>query len=568
MTGPTTAGELLSLASRSLQELTTEIGTGPVVDPRGLAAAWPAFQRAGERLLVVITAEPTEAFDVLSPTRSTGVLDVAFSETADPRLVHAADLLHAAADLLAGRDRSALTSAVRLNDAALASEPMLTGAYLVAHATLRDPAHFDVAARAVQAVARWSATAGSRPGQRSELGGTLEDVTTLPTGVRHSFGAGSLPSAESALDVAQLLHVAIHDWEKAAVAAGQLAAPSSLDLRGSARAAGSLLALTQVLLRSYPTATGPDKEPLAAAASRIQAAGISWNAAADWGVVTTATPADPTLLTATSALDQAISLVARSGGHWASPDEVARRLDADHAFTVARSALAALQIVAEQHAPVITRLADTSTLYAPAVKVTATMERVADRIARRWVPVTTAEARELLEAYRQLPDRTATARLAFTAVTSPESQRTSETVRFTMSQRAAASHAAVVARPSRDDAVRAPDETLAGQRWQRTCEALDPRLLADPHWPTLAGALDRIELAGVDVTTTLNAAVTTGPLPDEHTARTLHYRLVQMSTAAATPYTSAPPPSLRPSRVSGPLTSYSTTRELAQAPPR
>jgi len=99
--------------------------------------------------------------------------------------------------------------------------------------------------------------------------------------------------------VAQLLHVAIHDWEQAALVAARSAAPSSLDLRGSARAAGSLLALSQVLLRSYP-ATGPGEEALAATASRIQAAEISWNATADWGVITTATPADPRLLTATS----------------------------------------------------------------------------------------------------------------------------------------------------------------------------------------------------------------------------------------------------------------------------
>ena len=101
-----------------------------------------------------------------------------------------------------------------------------------------------------------------------------------------------------------------------------------------------------------------------------QAAGISWNAAADWGVVTTATPASPTLLRATSTLDHVISLFARTAGHWASPDAVARRLDADGAFTAARSALTAVQIVAEQHAPLITRLAQTSTLYAPACKVT------------------------------------------------------------------------------------------------------------------------------------------------------------------------------------------------------
>lgn len=74
--------------------------------------------------------------------------------------------------------------------------------------------------------------------------------------------------------------------------------------------------------------------------SRIQAAGNSWNAAADWGVITTSTPADPALLTATSALDHANSLVARTDGHWALPHKVVRRLDADRAFAAARALLA------------------------------------------------------------------------------------------------------------------------------------------------------------------------------------------------------------------------------------
>jgi hypothetical protein len=212
---------------------------------------------------------------------------------------------------------------------------------------------------------------------------------------------------------------------------------------------------------------------------------------------------------------------------------------------------------------------NTHTLYAPALKVTATMERVPDRLARRWVPITSIEARELLEAYQQLPDRTAAARLAFTAVASPEPRETSASAMLRLSPRATASPEASVSTCGEAvNSAAVPEHTLAGERWQRTCEALDPRLLADPHWPALAGALDRVELAGVDVTTTLNAAVTEGPLPDEHTARTLHYRLVQMSSAAATPYTSAPQPVLRPSRVSEPLPPYGRPRELAQAPRR
>ena len=129
------------------------------------------------------------------------------------------------------------------------------------------------------------------------------------------------------------------------------------------------------------------------------------------------------------------------------------------------------------------------------------MERAPDRLARRWVPVTTVEARELLEAYQQLPDRTAAARVAVTAVTSPEPQGTSAPVHLRLSHSTAVLLTAGVGTRSRTgDAVPGPEQTLAGRRWQRTCEASDPRLLADPHWPALAGALDRVELAGVDET--------------------------------------------------------------------
>jgi len=110
--------------------------------------------------------------------------------------------------------------------------------------------------------------------------------------------------------------------------------------------------------------------------------------------------------------------------------------------------------------------------------------------------------------------------------------------------------------------------TLAGQRWHRTCLALDPRLLTDPHWPALAGALDRVELADVNVTTTLAEALAQGPLPAEHTARTLHYRLIQGYAEAATPYTVAPSPALPPSRSSQPPTGIISPTVTATGPRR
>jgi len=92
-------------------------------------------------------------------------------------------------------------------------------------------------------------------------------------------------------------------------------------------------------------------------------------------------------------------------------------------------------------------------------------------------------------------------------------------------------------------------------------------LITDAHWPALAGALDRVELAGVNVTTTLTEVLAQAPLPEEHTARTLHYRLIQ-GYAAATPYTVAPLPTLPPSRTSEPATAIVAPKVTATGPRR
>ena len=56
MIGPTTAAELLFLASQALGELTLTCGTEQATAAE-LAAAWPAFHRAGRHLLAAITTQ-------------------------------------------------------------------------------------------------------------------------------------------------------------------------------------------------------------------------------------------------------------------------------------------------------------------------------------------------------------------------------------------------------------------------------------------------------------------------------------------------------------------------------
>ena len=83
-----------------------------------------------------------------------------------------------------------------------------------------------------------------------------------------------------------------------------------------------------------------------------------------------------------------------------------------------------------------------------------------------------------------------------------------------------------------------------GAAWRPHLEALTPEVLTDPWWPTLGGRLDQAAAGGVDVNDLLAAATRHGPLPVEHTAAALWFRIAPTLGAAAT--TLAPGPRLRP----------------------
>ncbi len=85
------------------------------------------------------------------------------------------------------------------------------------------------------------------------------------------------------------------------------------------------------------------------------------------------------------------------------------------------------------------------------------------------------------------------------------------------------------------------DEAME-QRWRHLCTAIDLRVVDDPHWPALAAALTRAEQAGTDVATVLRDLTDKQALPDDHPARSLHYRLIDSCEAALT----APPDALTP----------------------
>ncbi|MBN9619280.1 MAG: toprim domain-containing protein, partial [Actinobacteria bacterium] len=72
-------------------------------------------------------------------------------------------------------------------------------------------------------------------------------------------------------------------------------------------------------------------------------------------------------------------------------------------------------------------------------------------------------------------------------------------------------------------------------RWAQLAERINPRLTWDPSWPALARAIDRAAAAGVDVQTELPALAQRRPLPSDHPARSLEYRLLDAHPDALDP---------------------------------
>ena len=66
-------------------------------------------------------------------------------------------------------------------------------------------------------------------------------------------------------------------------------------------------------------------------------------------------------------------------------------------------------------------------------------------------------------------------------------------------------------------------------------DSIDPTLTSEPDWPVLAAALDRAHTAGHNVTQHLPRLATEQPLPEEHRARAVHYRLITEVPQASTP---------------------------------
>jgi DNA primase catalytic core len=91
------------------------------------------------------------------------------------------------------------------------------------------------------------------------------------------------------------------------------------------------------------------------------------------------------------------------------------------------------------------------------------------------------------------------------------------------------------ARPTGDIDTALPGTTPT-TAWAQLADSIAPGLTEQPEWPALAAAISRAHAAGYDIETHLPRLAAETPLPPQHPALELHYRLItEVPEAATTP---------------------------------
>jgi DNA primase catalytic core len=80
------------------------------------------------------------------------------------------------------------------------------------------------------------------------------------------------------------------------------------------------------------------------------------------------------------------------------------------------------------------------------------------------------------------------------------------------------------------------------QRWAALADSIHTGLSNDPYWPALARTIDQAAAGGIDVQTLLPCLLADNPLPDEHPARSLDFRLIDAAGDATRPTPRQPEP--------------------------
>jgi AAA domain len=121
-------------------------------------------------------------------------------------------------------------------------------------------------------------------------------------------------------------------------------------------------------------------------------------------------------------------------------------------------------------------------------------------------------------------------------------------------------HAARVWQQQLDERLAAADSRTEW-RWRKLLAAEVPTTTADSFLPELTERLSNLTRAGFDATLLVRSAAAAGPLPDDHPAAALWWRILDQLGPLAPNQESATPGAL-------PATRHSTTRSIEQQPPR
>jgi hypothetical protein len=119
-------------------------------------------------------------------------------------------------------------------------------------------------------------------------------------------------------------------------------------------------------------------------------------------------------------------------------------------------------------------------------------------------------------------------------------------------------HAARIFQQQLDKRLAAPDTNVDGQ-WRQLLAKEAPSATADPFLPELVERLSNLTRAGFDATLLVRSAAAAGPLPDDHPAAALWWRILDQL-----PQTPNQEPAT-PNAVPG--TRRTTTRPFDQQPP-
>lgn len=410
-------GELLDQANEHLYDI--------AVNPpaaANLLAAWPDYQRACLLLLSAaigprVTAVASHGAHEPDPVVCAGLQLHALLSARQPpgwptvpdaRLVRAGQLIGAAADLIqCAHDRpgAAQRDAVQADTSrragvVRAAELALTAADLTVRACGRPS---DKVIGRGWTSARLTARAAPLFETRRAAAVVLDGPNPRP-GATQLDEVRALPPSVPAGDLLGRLEAAISVWTTASLGVVRQPAISTAELQRSTVESRHLIALTAAITHAAGVAGILEATDASDTVARLRRAGFAWSTATTaWTHFTTGVRPGEQHVQASLELQAALRSVGRGrGGQWLSPGGLTARVPLQEALALTRDGTRDLGDVARAHKDAATQLAGLGRLYAPATSLSPAEHRVTDRLQRRHVIVTPAEAISLSHAYNSV----------------------------------------------------------------------------------------------------------------------------------------------------------------------